>query len=370
MHPSRTIVRRASALFLSLLPAVAGCGGADSPVDDGPAAGAGGVLTGASSGPGESVTSSGSAGGDGSESGGGGVGGGGGGVGGGRRVVRLLAVGDTGEGNQAQSQVADRMSEKCLSVGGCAAVMMNGDNFYDHGVQDTDDPQWAAKFEQPYDRPGLNGLPFYVVLGNHDYGPTSSGVRQAQIDYSSLPVGAGPGARVSDKWRMPSSYYDVRIGDVHLFAIDTIDFTSREQRDDMSARVAASDANWKIAFGHHPRYTSGQHFFDNPLLGLAGMYGLQQEVYCGADMFMSGHDHNLEFIDKGRDEDCPNTYFAISGAGSKLRDTFALIPRDERQVYFDDNTEGFAYLEFDGRNLLFEFIDKLGAVNFSTTITK
>ncbi|MDC0677694.1 purple acid phosphatase family protein [Sorangium atrum] len=285
-------------------------------------------------------------------------------------VVRIIAIGDTGEGNLAQNQVADRMSEKCIEVGGCHAVMMNGDNFYDNGVADTGDAQWGPKFEQPYDRAGLNGLPFYAVLGNHDHGPSSNGVRQAQIDYSQLPVGDGPGMRMTAKWHMPASYYDVRVGDVHLFGIDTVDFTSDDQARDMSARVAASDATWKIVFGHHPRYTSGAHASDNPSLGMSGMFAMQQAIYCGADMYMAGHDHNLEFIDKGRDEGCPSTYFAISGAGSKTRPVSPSVPTERGQLFFTDKTEGFAYLRFEGRSLLFEFIDKQGAVIFTKTISK
>ncbi|MCC6555439.1 MAG: metallophosphoesterase, partial [Polyangiaceae bacterium] len=245
-----------------------------------------------------------------------------------------------------------------------------GDNFYDHGVADLSDEQWVTKFEQPYDRQGLNGLPFYAVLGNHDYGLTSNGVKQAQIDYSSLPVGNGPGTRFSDKWTMPASYYDVQIGHVHLFGIDTQDFTGSDQADDMSARVASSTATWKIVFGHHPRYTSGDHYFDDQVLGFLGMFSLQEAVYCGADMFMAGHDHDRELIDKGRDGDCPDTHFVISGAGAKLRETMAIVPTDEGQLYFDDVTEGFAYMEFNGTTLLFEFIDKNGVVNFTKTITK
>ncbi|WP_437730785.1 metallophosphoesterase [Sorangium sp. So ce1335] len=286
------------------------------------------------------------------------------------RVIRIIAIGDTGEGNAAQHQVADRMSEKCIEVGGCHAVMMNGDNFYDHGVVDTSDAQWGPKFEQPYDRPGLNGLPFYAVLGNHDHGPSSSGVRQAQIDYSRLLVGGGPGMRVSDKWHMPASYYDVRIRHVHLFGIDTVDFTSSEQADDMSARVAASDATWKIVFGHHPRFTSGAHFSDNEVIGGAGMFAMQEAIYCGADMYMAGHDHHLELIDKGRDARCPDTYFAISGAGSKTRPASAFVPRDPRQLFYTDATEGFVYLQFEGDRLLLQFIDKHGAVLYAKGITK
>lgn len=324
--------------------------------------GAGATTSGGSGGAGP--TGSGSSG---SASGGGGSAGGGPANDG---VVRLLAIGDTGEGNVGQNAVADQMSAKCIKVGGCDAVLVNGDNFYDNGVESTSDPQWVDKFEKPYDRPGLNGMPFYAVLGNHDYGVTSTGNKQAQIDYSTLPVGAGPGTRLSDKWHMPDAYYDVQIENVHLFGIDTQDFLAAEQENDMSARVAASSATWKIVFGHHPRYTSGEHFWDNQLLGFAGMFDFQQAIFCGADMFMTGHDHDMEFIDKGRDSKCPETYFVISGASSKTREKFELTPKDEEQIYYEEEIEGFAYLEFAGNKLVFEFIDKTGNVTFAKTITK
>ncbi|TKD12829.1 metallophosphoesterase [Polyangium fumosum] len=326
----------------------AGSGGAGATGGAGGAGGAGGT--------GSSSTSS--------------TGHGGAGGGPGAKVVRLLAIGDTGEGNEAQHAVADRMNEKCEKVGGCDAVLVNGDNFYDNGVASVDDPQWGEKFEAPYDRPNLHGVPFYVVLGNHDHGPTSSGNKQAQIDYASLPLGSGPGMRPSDKWHMPAAWYDVTIGHVHLFALDTVDFLNGTQKDQMSAKVKTSKATWKIVFGHHPRFTSGEHFWDNNLLGIAGMFAFQKAVYCGADMFMTGHDHNLEFIDKGRDGDCPGTHFVVSGAGAKTRDTFEFVPKDEKQLYFSDAVEGFAYMEFDGPKLSFEFIDRSGAVVFSKTMTK
>ncbi|XXX73226.1 metallophosphoesterase [Sorangium sp. So ce134] len=369
-----------AAAVLAVLPAVAmgsGCGVADGATapSGGALAGAGGHSSGAGEGHGDAPSGGADDGGAASHGEGAGEGGAGGAGSFGTiiapyRHVRIIAVGDTGEGNLAQHQVADRMSDKCLEVGGCHAVIMNGDNFYDHGVVDTGDAQWGPKFEQPYDRPGLNGLPFYAVLGNHDHGPSSSGVRQAQIDYSLLPVGEGPGTRMTDKWRMPAAYYDVRVGHVHFFGIDTVDFTSDEQAVDMSARVAASDAVWKIVFGHHPRYTSGAHAVDNQQLGLDGMFEMQRAIYCGADMYMCGHDHDLQFIDKGRDERCPETYFAVSGAGSKIRRRQASAVNEPGQLFYTDETEGFAYLEFEGSTLYFEFIDKQGAVIYAKTITK
>jgi tartrate-resistant acid phosphatase type 5 len=293
-------------------------------------------------------------------------------------TVKLLVLGDTGEGNDAQREVAEAMDAKCEAVGGCTAVLMLGDNFYDVGVQGTDDEQWGPKFEEPYDLPNLNDLKFYATLGNHDYGPFSKGSEDAQVDYTYLEVGDGPGQRVSGKWEMPNTYYDVVFDHVHVFSMDTQD-GSDEQKDAMSERVSCSKAAWKLVFGHHPRFTSGAHNSDSrgvleEVLNM-GMFAAQEAIYCGADMFLSGHDHNMEFIDQGRDPNCPNVAFAISGAGAKLRETREelLYPEDaggEHQRFYQQDIEGFAYLELTGDSLSFDFIDKNGEVLFSQTLTK
>ncbi len=367
----------------------AGNGGAGGSPGTGGAAGSGGVAgTAGTGGMGGTAGSSGMAGAAGSGGSAGTAGGGMAGAAGsagtggmagtggtpGGNVIKLIAIGDTGEGNTDQNLIADQMDAKCAAVGGCTAVIMNGDNFYNNGVQSTDDPQWGPKFEQAYDRPNLNGLKFYATLGNHDYGLTSSGVAQAQIDYSTLPVGSGPGTRASDKWVMHDFWYDVSFGDVHIFSMDTQD-GSQAQINDMTARVAASTATWKIVFGHHPRFTSGDHNKDNWLVNLVtGYYSAAEAIYCGADFYLTGHDHNVEWIDAGRDPNCPTTHFVISGAGAKLRSSGGVVraqdgPAD-KQLFYDETVEAFAYFEFDGVNLHFEFIDKNGQVMFMRDLQK
>lgn len=355
-------------LFAALL--VGGCSGDAEETAGAEASGAGGataagpaVATGASSVSSSSASSVAS-----SSAGAGGAGGGSG------AVVKLIAIGDTGEGNDEQRCVAEGMNQKCAEVGGCTAVMLNGDNFYNHGVVSVSDEQWMDKFELVYDKPNLNGLKFYAVLGNHDYGLTSTGDKDAQIDYSYLPAGE----RHSDKWTMPAAYYDVVLGGgvVHLFAIDTQD-PQGAQKDDMAGRVSSSTAAWKIVFGHHMRFTSGDHQLDNQLLGQAtGMFSLQQAIYCNADMYMSGHDHDRELIDKGQDTSCPNTYFAISGAGAKTNEPGFALPIGKSE-YFDYDIEGYAYLELSEDSFLFEFYDMnpadcsvVPAPSFSKTIVK
>jgi hypothetical protein len=338
--------------------------------------GSAGAGTGGSAGAGTGGSAGAGTGGSAGSAGVGGVGGTGGGQGGSsggsNAIVKLIAIGDTGEGNVDQALVADQMDAKCAAVGGCTAVLMTGDNFYDHGVSSTSDGQWVTKFEQIYDRPNLNGLKFYATLGNHDYGVTSNGVKEAQIQYTSLPVGTGPGTRPSDKWVMTDAYYDKRFpddsGPVHIFSIDTQDY-SGTQKNVMSAKVQQSTATWKIVFGHHPRYTSGEHYLDNQILGFLGMFSLQETIFCaGADIFLTGHDHNVEFIDKGAHAQCPSVHFIISGAGAKVRSSNA--PKHAKSLYYNESIEALAYFEFSGNSMKLEFIDKTGALMWSKTVTK
>jgi tartrate-resistant acid phosphatase type 5 len=279
-------------------------------------------------------------------------------------AVRLIVVGDVGEGNTAQLLVARAMAAKCAAVGGCDAVLMTGDNFYQNGVADVRDPQWVGKFEQPYDLPNLD-VPFHVVLGNHDVRSTGWA---AQIAYSSLPVGDHEGMRPSRRWHMPAQWYDVRLEHVHLFALDT-NHPSHEQASDMAARVSASDAPWKIAFAHHPRYTSGAHALDpHDAEEERDLYPMQEAIFCGTDLFVAGHDHDVEFIDKGRHAACPRTHFAVSGAGSKVR--ASLAAREPHSLFFDDRVESFAYLQITRDELRFEFVDMCGSVSYGKTLTR
>jgi hypothetical protein len=133
----------------------------------------------------------------------------------------------------------------------------------------------------------------------------------------------------------------------------------------MQARVAASTASWKLAFAHHPRWTSGDHQLDNGYLNTItsisgpGMYELLEGIYCGVDIFLTGHDHNREYIGAGQDPACPNTHFIISGAGAKTRESAAA--KVQNSEYYDEAIEGFFYLTFKANEVLIESYDMSSA---------
>jgi tartrate-resistant acid phosphatase type 5 len=100
------------------------------------------------------------------------------------KIVRFIAVGDTGTGKEGQYQVADAIEKVCAAQG-CDFALGLGDNIYESGVDSVDDVQWLDKFEKPYEN---LDFPFYMTLGNHDNSYFAGGgldntKGELQVDY-------------------------------------------------------------------------------------------------------------------------------------------------------------------------------------------
>lgn len=274
--------------------------------------------------------------------------------------LRFAALGDTGMGNADQARVARGLAKVCAERG-CDFVLLLGDNIYPTGVSSPEDAQFETKFEQPY---APIEAPFYVALGNHDYGANGGGTEfdkgAHEVAYSSR----------STRWRMPAPHYRFRRGDVELFALDTnlmLFFRDEAQRRDVAEWLEASPARWKLAFGHHPYRSNGPHgnagSYDGvPGLGL-GVKRFMDEVVCGqVDFYLSGHDHSLQHLL----EPCGSTELVVSGGGgagiTALSSTNA--------VHFARSSHGLTYFNIEGENLELSFHDADGNQLFSTSRTK
>ena len=206
--------------------------------------------------------------------------------------VVILAFGDSGTGDSRQMSVADSMKEVC-SFEDCDFGLALGDNIYENGVTDVDDPQFKTKFEDPY---GPLGIKFNVVYGNHD----AKGNIQAQIDYS----------KKSKWWDMPDKYYAKIVDGVQLIGLDTNDFDA-EQLKFVEETLQNTSARWTIVFGHHPIYSYGMHGNNGELIDEL------LPLLCEHDkvVYISGHEHDLQVLDSG----CGVPLF-VSGAAGKLRE--------------------------------------------------
>lgn len=274
--------------------------------------------------------------------------------------VRFLAVGDTGEGNQAQYDNAAVMEQVCADQG-CDFVLLLGDNIYDTGVTALDDVQWQEKFELPF--AGLD-MPFYAVLGNHDYGNLTDEERaDFQVAYT----------EVSDKWVMPARHYTHTQENVQFYGLDTQAMNFPEGLVDeyeaqeawIQDQLADPADGWRIVYGHHPYLSNGRHgnagAYDSfpsqfPVSGQLLKERFDESVCGSVDLYVCGHDHDRQF----HETTCDGTRFIVSGAGAKLRDF-----RNDQPTHFeDDQTPGFTWFEIDDDLLTVQFWDRTGAMNY------
>lgn len=129
---------------------------------------------------------------------------------------------------------------------------------------------------------------FFPVPGDHDYGDDCDDPRlDDYLAYFTLPDDAGD-----------ETYYQVRDGDVELFAIDSIVDCHQDGGAKLAAQEAwlesaamASDAPFKIAYFHHPPYSSGQRH------GSAEHMQWPFATY-GIDLVLSGDDHIYERVER------------------------------------------------------------------------
>ena len=300
-------------------------------------------------------------------------------------LVRFIALGDAGEGNDNQFAVGAAIKTICDAKTddspGCLFAIYLGDNFYESGVDGVSDPQFQTKFEEPY---ADLDFPFYIAMGNHDYGgdcffSDCGGLgneferSEAQIEYSDM----------SDKWTMPDVFYTFVQEHVQFYALDTTalmwdgwwwDDMPEGQEAWFSQETAQSDATWKIAFGHHPYISNGRHGNAGSYEGLdwsgfpdalVGDYVQEfMELYvCGEmDIMFSGHDHNRQWL-----EPTCGTEFIVSGAGAKTTD---LEGRGNPTFFEDDQKPGFMWIEIRDNCMTGSFYDDQANLDFTQQVCK
>ncbi len=281
---------------------------------------------------------------------------------------RFAVVGAQGKGNTGQTEVAAAIDEKC-ELSGCDYLIGLGNNIYESGASSTADPKFNELFETPY--AGID-LPFWLGLGNHDYGGDGAGNEtakaQTQVDYTAVSP--------SGNWKMPAHYYRRSDQNVEFFTLDTTPQmfgTDTQQETDVAAWLDESNAEWKIALGLHSYRSNGAHgnagSYDDvpftPIVNGAGVRDFMEDHVCGeVDVYFSAHDHNLQWLQQDA-TNCPGTELIVSGAGAS---TTALTRSNP--THFESATLGFAYVVIEGREMTVDFVDTEGTSLFSRTISK
>ena len=259
--------------------------------------------------------------------------------------LQLIALGDTGTGNNDQLEVSQGMAKVC-EESGCDLVLLLGDNFYPSGVVSVDDQQFKTKFEEVY---GNIKIPFFVVLGNHD-------VKQdalSQVIYSLM----------SSTWRMPNYEYSFKTEDVRFFGLNTnCPFASERLRrkinqDDMLYANNKEKKPWTLVFGHQPIYSNGTHGDVDLLTRSHWNWFLEGRV----DMYFAGHNHHLSHLQK----ESSSTDYVISGSGGAHYRSVNERKKLKKSEAFDKytfNDTGFTWLDITREKIHMRFHDSSGNI--------
>ncbi len=197
--------------------------------------------------------------------------------------VRFLAIGDTGRGNKEQTELAEVMF-KYRQVYPYEFVIMTGDNIYYQEKAD----DMKTKFEDVY-RPLLDaGIKFYATLGNHD--------ESNQRFYEPFNMNG-------------QEFYKFEKGGVSFYSLNS-NYMDKRQIDWMTDQLAKDTSKWKIAYFHHPLYSSGKHGSTDKLREVLEPLLLKH----GVDVVFAGHEHFYERIKPQK-----GIYHFTTGAGGKIR---------------------------------------------------
>lgn len=237
--------------------------------------------------------------------------------------VRLLVIGDSGTGGRQQRDVADQIVAWRQAFPFDTAIML-GDNIYGR-----DRPaDFVRKFEQPYKALLDAGVSFHASLGNHD--------RPTQRNYAPFNMGG-------------ERYYTFTRGRVRFFAMDTT-LMDRAQIDWLSRELAKSPEEWKICYGHHPLYSSGERHGSEMALRKA-----VEPLFIehGVNVVFAGHDHFYERITPQH-----GILHFVCGGAAKLRR--GNIRRGRMTAAGFDQDRSFMLVEFGRDEMFFQAISRTG----------
>lgn len=261
--------------------------------------------------------------------------------------MSMIALGDQGSGNMQQWRVGQAMEQVAAREGRLDMVVLLGDNFYGKALTSTHDLSWQIKFERVYWGHWLSHVPFYAVLGNHDY-PVS---QKVEIEYGQQHKGSG-------RWQMPMNFYTKDFGSVDgrplvrmVFLDTSAPRESLQQQIDLidQAFQAPGPAPvWRIAASHHPVRNEGEHGEESDLIARLLPVLQRNKV----DVFLSGHNHNQQLLLRAGEP-----AWVISGAGGQKLDNLSISPE---QSTFAASRAGFAKLDFNADQLRLAYYNDRG----------
>ena len=239
--------------------------------------------------------------------------------------VKFAVIGDTGTGSSKQHDVAEIMVRYRAAFPYEFALLL-GDNMY--GGESAAD--FEKKFSDPYKELLAQNVKFYAALGNHD--------QALQINYVNFNMNG-------------KEYYRFKKGNVAFYALNS-NYMDKKQVKWLEDELAKDTSDWKVAFMHHPPYSSGsKHGSD------AQLRKVIEPIFVkyGVNLVLTGHDHFYERIKPQK-----GIYYFVSGAGGKLRKGDIRNNSPLTAKGYDDDMSFMLFEVVNGKQMHFQAISRTG----------
>jgi hypothetical protein len=238
--------------------------------------------------------------------------------------VRFAAIGDSGSGDKAAYETAAQL-ERFQHSTNFTFVITLGDNLLGGSSSPGD---YEKKFYRPYKQLLDDGVKFYATLGNHDnpnestYGPFNMTARR---------------------------YYTFVQGEVEFFVLDS-NYMNRVQLEWLRTELEKSTSHWKIAYFHHPIYSSARrHGSDTDLRTV--LEPLFRKY--GVNVVLGGHDHVYERMVPQH-----GILYFVMGSSGMLRS--GDLENDALKAAGFDSNQCFLLMEIAGDELYYQAISRTG----------
>lgn len=250
--------------------------------------------------------------------------------------LHFAVIGDNGNGSKAQYEIGQQMANWHARFP-FVVVLMMGDNIYG-----ADRPQdFVTKFEAPYKALLDKGVKFYASLGNHD--------SREQRYYKLFNMDG----KLYYTFKAPKE-------DVRFFALETT-YMDPDQLKWLEDELKKSSEKWKIAYFHHPLYSSSRtHGSQLKLRAVLEPLFIQY----GVSVVLNGHDHAYERIVPQN-----GIQYFVEGSSGQLRSGDLRRP-SPLTAFGNDTDQTFMLMEVDGDNLTFNAINRSGTVIDSGVIAR
>ena len=275
--------------------------------------------------------------------------------------LTFFAVGRQGYGNKATREIALSMEALASARNDINFTLLLGDNFYPTGVESIDDPQWAQKFELLYDGPHEKAMPFFVVLGNHDY----QGNVGAQLQYAREHLG-------SARWTIDAPYYSRDFGEfegrplVRIVFLDSVLLSGSGDTNSLRINMSLArneqiaflreafeatenEPHWKVIASHYP-FRSNTSLEASKRRVMSDLLPILKEV--GADLVISANDRFQQVLDIPEEP----LHVSTNGGGYKIE----RVRRVDTPSVLTVSQRGFGAFTIDPDKITVELYDQKG----------